>query len=65
MVQAAADKTAAAPGLRVSWRGLASGKPVRRRRLRDKGGAGKPAGVDVGPGWSSPHPRNRQLAGRL
>jgi len=55
MVQAAADMAAAAPGLRICWRGLASGKPVRRRLLRDKGGAGKPAGAGVGPGWSSPH----------
>jgi len=50
MTQTAA--AAAAPGLRVCSHGLASGK---LDRLRDKGGAGKPAGAGVGPGWSSPH----------
>jgi len=58
MTQTAA--AAAAPGLRVCSHGLASGK---LDRLRDKGGAGKPAGAGVGPGWSSPHRSdNRQLA---
>jgi len=51
MVQLQAAMAAAAPGLRICWRGLASGKPVQRRRLAwvDKGGAGKPAGGECGP----------------
>lgn len=62
MVQAAADMAAAAPGLRICWRGLASGKPVRRR---DKGGAGKPAGAVWALDGARHTSDNRQLAKRL